>query len=160
MKHYVYLAGPIAGSTYGEATEWRDLMAESLNSDKIECLSPMRGKAFLAKETTISAGQYVHNAMSSEKGINRRDFFDCTRASCVLINFEGAKRVSIGTCMEIAWAFQARIPVIVVTGDDVLHEHCMINDCVTYKVKTLLEARRLVKFLFNDLPQGEDSDKP
>ena len=68
MKHYIYLAGPIAGQTYGGATNWRDLVSVVLNSDKVECLSPMRGKAFLKDATVISSGGYQHLAMSSREG--------------------------------------------------------------------------------------------
>lgn len=153
MKHYVYLAGPIAGLSYGAATDWRGLVSSDLNSDKVECLSPMRGKAFLKETQVLSAGGYQHNAMSTDKGINRRDFFDCTRADCVLINFLGAQKVSIGTVMEVAWAFQARKPVVCVMEPGNVHEHCMINDCITYKVGTLEEASRLIKWLFNDMKE-------
>jgi nucleoside 2-deoxyribosyltransferase len=152
MKHYVYLAGPIAGQTYDSATDWRYKASKEIDSDKVECLSPMRGKSHLKGVAVLSSGGYEHNAMSTEKGINRRDFFDCTRAECLLVNFlDCGSRVSIGTVMEIAWAYQAKIPTVVVMKMNNAHVHAMINDCITYRVETMEEAVRLVKFLFNDL---------
>lgn len=148
MKHYVYLAGPIAGCTYEGATDWRDHASKALNSAEVECLSPMRGKYFLAGRT-LGQDAYDESPMTTARGINRRDFFDCTRSSCVLVNLEGAKRISIGTCMEIAWCFQARIPCIVVMEPGNPHKHMMIEDCATYIVPTLDQAMDLTKVLLN-----------
>jgi nucleoside 2-deoxyribosyltransferase len=88
--------------------------------------------------------------MSTAKGINRRDFYDCTRSGAVLMNLLGTHKVSIGTVMEIAWAFQARVPVIVVMEKDNIHRHAMIEDSTTYLTSSLDKAYELVKFLFND----------
>lgn len=149
MKHYVYLAGPITGLTYEDATDWRNVAAQALDSDKIETLSPLRGKNYLLGRGALHAGDYPE-VMSTAKGINRRDFFDCTRSGAVLVNLLGATKVSIGTVMEIAWAFQARIPVIVVMEKDNIHRHAMIEDSITYMTNSLDEAYELVRFLFNE----------
>lgn len=151
MKHYVYLAGPIAGQTYAGATSWRDFASSSLNSEKIECLSPMRGKDFLRNDEVLAPINANPPVIATEKGINRRDFFDCTRADCLLVYFPASEKASIGTAMEIAWAFQAQIPVVRVMNKPNVHDHPMLNDCVTYTVDTLGEAIELIKFLFNDL---------
>ena len=150
MKHYVYLAGPIAGLTYKGATDWRDLMASDLDSDKIETLSPLRGKDYLADKGELGTSAFPEHALSTTKAINRRDRFDCTRASAVVVNLLGATKISVGSVMEIAWAFQANIPVIVVSEKDNVHNHMMLDDCTTYRVETLREAAQIVKFLFND----------
>jgi hypothetical protein len=60
MKHYVYLAGPITGLTYEGATEWRNVAAEKLDSDKIETLSPLRGKNYLLGRGLGLPGGHVH----------------------------------------------------------------------------------------------------
>jgi hypothetical protein len=150
MKHYVYLAGAITGLTYKGATDWRDFVASQLDSDKVETLSPMRGKNFLLDVGILQNGTYDDKVISSGKGIMRRDFFDCTRASCVFVNLLGAQRVSIGTVLEVAWAYQAKIPVIVVMEQDNMHNHVMFNEAATYIVRTIEEAVELTKFLFND----------
>lgn len=150
MKHYVYLAGPITDLTYEGAVDWRDYVATQLDSKKVETLSPMRGKTYLLSERSLKAEGYSDQVMSTAKGINRRDFFDCNRADCVFVNLLGAKRVSIGTVMEIAWAFQNKIPTIVIMEKDNIHQHAMIEDSVSWKVESVEQALDIVKFLFNE----------
>jgi len=150
MKHYCYLAGPITGLTYEGAVDWRDHVAALLNSDKVETLSPMRGKSYLLNERSLKAEGYSNQVMSTAKGINRRDFFDCNRADCVFVNLLGAKKVSIGTVMEIAWAYAAGIPVIAIMEPDNIHQHAMIEDCVSWKVESIPHAVEIVRFLFNE----------
>lgn len=149
MKHYVYLAGPITGLTYDGAQDWREKFASKVNSDKIECLTPLRGKAYLKDAGVLHSGTY-DGALTTGKGITRRDFFDCTRASVVLVNLKDAAKVSIGTVMEIAWAFQKQIPVVLVMEPGNVHTHIMIEEAATYTVKNLEEAEKVLKYLLND----------
>ena len=153
MRYLVYLAGQITGLTYEGATDWRDWAAEKLDSDKIETLSPMRGKSFLKDAGILHSGTYVP-AVSTAKGIMRRDFYDCTRADCVLVNLLGAQKVSIGTMMELGFAYARQIPVVLVMepgGNP--HQHVMVEQAAAYIVPTLGEGVELVKFLFNDTHQ-------
>lgn len=149
MRHYVYLAGPITGITFDGAQEWRDYAASALDSDKVETLSPLRGKEFLCTAGILTNGTY-DGALTTGKAINRRDFFDCTRASALLVNLSGAQRVSVGTVMEIAWAYQKQIPTIVVMEKGNLHHHVMLDECSTYIVETLEEGLAILKLLFNE----------
>lgn len=149
MKHYVYLAGPIAGQTYDSATDWRDRATNYLNNDSVECLSPLRGKYFLQGAGVLGSQVYDESPLTTAKGINRRDMFDCLRSTCVLVNLSGTSMVSIGTCMEIAWCFQKQIPAVVVMEKNNVHQHVMIQDCSAYIVETLDEGLRLVKLLLN-----------
>lgn len=150
MKHSVYLAGPISGLTYDGAQDWRDQVAAALNSENVETLTPMRGKKFLKDEGVITSAAY-ENVIATSKAVNRRDFFDCTRATCVFVNLLGAKRVSIGTVMEIAWAYQARIPTIVLMEKGNVHEHIMIEDACHYVVDNIEAGISLTKFLLNEV---------
>lgn len=154
MKYTVYLAGQITGLTYEGATDWRDKVASQLDSDKIETLSPMRGKSYLADAGVLHAGEYTQ-VMSTGKGINRRDNFDCTRCDCLLVNLLGTTKPSIGTCMEIGWAYQCKIPVLVVMEPNNVHRHVMIEDCTSWRVETLDEAVHIVKVLFNDFKEAK-----
>lgn len=150
MKHYVYLAGPITGLTYEGCTDWRDKVAEQLNNESVRCLSPLRGKQFLSGKGAIHSGSYDDNVISS-KGITRRDMFDTLRSTAIFVNLLGAERVSIGTCMEIAWAYQNQIPSIVLMEKDNVHrKHVMIQEASMYIADSLEEGIKLMKFLLND----------
>src|SRR5271165_6398304 len=143
-KHYIYLAGPITGLTYSDAQDWRDELTVKLNSEKIECLSPLRGKDYLLDAGVLHSGSY-DGVLTTGKAITRRDYFDCTRATAVLVNLLGTERVSIGTVMELAWCYQAAIPTIVMMEKNNLHNHVMINESSTYIVETLEEAVHTMK---------------
>ena len=149
----VYLAGPITGYSYGEVTDWREHF-KSLVSGGIECLSPMRGKEYLKALSEGSDGKvadsYPGEVLSCDRGIMTRDYFDCKRASVVVANLLGATRVSVGTVMEIAWAYDGRTPVIAVMepGNN-CHDHSMIREAIGFRVVTLDEAAHIVNTILN-----------
>lgn len=140
----VYLAGPITGLTYDGTTEWRDHAIKVLKEKGITGLSPMRHKDYLHGTTTI-ADTYEDKVMSSQRGIYARDKFDCERADVVLVNLLGAKRVSIGTVMEIAWATANNNPVVLVMEDEGnIHDHALLREACPFRVNNLDEALSVV----------------
>lgn len=149
MKYLVYAAGPITGLSYDGATDWREEAALRLNSDRVEVLSPMRGKYHLKGTTELQPEGYK-NPMSTNKGIMGRDHFDCCRAHVLLVNLLGATKGSLGTAMEIAWAYDRHIPVVLVMEAVNPHRHAMLLEAATYIVPTLEEAYALVKALLNE----------
>jgi nucleoside 2-deoxyribosyltransferase len=155
MKEYVYLAGPITGLTFDGAQDWRSEASKALDSDKIETLTPLRGKAHLRKDGVLHNGvkpySQPENPITSSKGITRRDMNDTTRSSAVLANLSKTDKVSIGTVMELAWAYKEQIPLVVVMEKENVHQHAMVLECATYIVPTLAEGIGLVKFLLNDV---------
>ena len=150
-KPLVYLAGPITGLSYGDATDWREKVASKLAAAGIKGLSPMRAKDYLkdVKEFTMDGEAYrAVNILSSNRGIVTRDRWDATRADAILVNFLGATRVSIGTVMEIAWGDLARVPVVCAmepAGNP--HDHGMICETIV-RVPTLEEAVFILKAMF------------
>lgn len=94
----VYLAGPITGLTWGESTDWREYV-----KNYISTLSPLRGKQRLREiaGNIPIMDSYEDHPLTTAKGINTRDYNDVKRADAIFVNFLGAKKVSIGTVMEI-----------------------------------------------------------
>lgn len=155
MQTYVaYLAGPITGCSYGEATDWRDEVIQNLDP-RIEGMSPLRGKTYLEEEESIDA-EYEANVLSCARGIMSRDHNDCKRADLLIVNLLGAKSVSIGTVMEIAWAFAYRIPVIcVIEEDGNLHDHPMIREAISFRVTNLKQAADIANVTLLPRPHGK-----
>lgn len=149
----VYLAGPISGLTYGQCTDWREKVKDTVDPG-IVGLSPMRGKQYLEERSSkdgMITGSYEEWPLSSSRGINTRDHWDVSRCDVVFVNLLGATTVSIGTVMEIAWAHAYRKPVVLVmeeSGNP--HEHCMIRECVGFRVKTLEEGIDVLNALNHD----------
>lgn len=145
----VYLAGPITGLSYSGCTDWRAVAKDELAKSGIGGLSPMRGKEYLAHLETISGTgeEYAHlGVLSNSRGIMTRDRFDATRCDVLLVNLLGAKAVSIGTVMEIAWADLSRIPIVcAIEEKGNPHEHMMVTEALGYRVPSLDEALHICR---------------
>jgi hypothetical protein len=61
----------------------------------------------------------------------------------------GAETVSIGTVMEISWAWSFRNPIVLVMEKEGnIHEHAMIREACPFRVETLEEAIEVLAALF------------
>lgn len=143
----IYLAGPITGCSWNESEDWRDEF-KGIKIPNVECFSPLRGKQYLQHETQIS-DRYDEMTMSSAKAIMSRDFFDVSTSAAIVVNLRNAKRVSIGTVMEIAWAYQRRIPIIAILEKENIHNHSMLDEALNWRVETVGEAATIVYQIFN-----------
>lgn len=147
MRPRVYLAGPIGGLSYEEATTWRNQAKQALADVGIAGYSPMRAKDFLESMAAMPSRPNVYNhPLATSKGIMARDHNDAVRADAILVNFLGAEQVSLGTAMELAWAFEHHIPVVVVSEPDNINvHHPMASEAINYLVPTLSEALDIIK---------------
>jgi len=143
----VYMAGPITGLSYSGSTNWRILFKNLLKSteDLLVGLSPLRAKDYLAEELEIK-DHYAEHPLSSQRGITTRDRNDVMNCDLLLVNLLGAKTVSIGTVMEIAWADMLRKPIVlVIEKEGNLHDHAMIREVTGYRVESLADALPIIK---------------
>lgn len=170
MQHKkIYLAGPIAGLTYGEsALGWRayvskhisgqyaldgssEYVRSSSESIQLDCYSPMRGKRFLqdiAPDQVLGQLEYKQNPVSTVQGILGRDRHDTFSADLIFMNLLGAKDKSIGTMVELGWADSARKPVVLAMEDQGnTHEHIFVQGLVTYRVNNLDDAIACAKLI-------------
>ena len=135
-RRKLYLAGPITGLTYGDSVGWREYVSDQL-PDYIVAVSPMRGKQYLEKEKVIGLS-YEGIPLSCRKGITCRDRYSVMACDMLFVNLLGATKVSIGTCMEIAWADMLRKPIVLVMEQEGnVHQHPIIQECVGFHVHTL-----------------------
>lgn len=146
MTKQVYLSGPIDGLTYDEATQWRDHVGYVFNQySEIACHDPMRQRVYKAAHMRVTNDVplrdvvvTVHDCMNTDRGITIRDYNDTVRADLLFVNLLGAQKVSIGTTVEIAWAWERRIPIIVIMEDaGNPHDHPMIREMISYRLDDL-----------------------
>ena len=124
LFHKVYLAGPISGCSWDEATAWR---REAPEVSSIKYLSPLRGKIYLKNEDAIKSS-YTDHILSTVQGILSRDFYDVRSCDLVVANLTYGDRVSIGTIVEVTMALENHKPVIlVIDRDDSPYHHCFIS---------------------------------
>jgi nucleoside 2-deoxyribosyltransferase len=135
----IYLAGLIS-TDFPESLTWRTV-AEFVLSEHVTVLSPMRGKANLASKSTNGG---LTDPDLTPGDIILRDYNDIRSADIVLVNLEtfGSPRPILGTCFELGWAYERRIPVIAVAAEDnsLMREHPFMRAVVTHYFQTLDEA--------------------
>jgi nucleoside 2-deoxyribosyltransferase len=135
----VYLSGPIGDLSYDESHGWRDEASEHLKAIDIRPLVPLRSEAY----------PQLTNFKTS-RCIMSRDRFDATRCGVILVYLLGAKKVSVGTVMEVAWAEQLRTPVVVVMEEigNPHDNHPMFNEAIDFRCTSLEQALHLIQALF------------
>lgn len=154
----LYLAGPITGCSFEECDDWRTGVRRHLGEYGIACFSPLRGLEHLMNEKALFTGDYdADHPLSNDTGSTVRCRDDILRSDAVLVNFLGAVRVSIGTCIELGWADAFRKPVIAVmeTAGNI-HEHALVRGTIGFRLPTLPAAVQMVKQLL--LPDVEEAD--
>lgn len=161
----VYTAGPIAGVSYGESTDWREYVRKELArlDPSIRAASPMRGKEYLASMAAMPSSNFhlanlsTKHSLSTPSAILGRDRMDVMRADLLLVNFLGATKVSIGTCCEVAWADLLRKPVVLVMEDEGnVHDHPFITGNCAFRFNSLEQAVELIPIiLIPDFAQRE-----
>lgn len=144
----IYMAGPVRGLDYESATDWRTWFANQMSGLNVECLDPLRGKEELKGETSIDRVEYA-TPLSCPKGIYIRDRFDALRCDLLVVNLLGAKRTSIGSVMEIAWADALHKPIILIMEPGNVHEHAMILGACGFRAQCLAEAAAIATAVLN-----------
>lgn len=148
MKKYVYLAGPIAGCTESEANTWRDFVCDSLNENIIG-ISPLRCEP-------ISENHYTSGSdprFNTPKAIAAKNWYDTETCDLVLAYLPkelNERRPSYGTTIEIGWAIGLRKPLIVVTNDEYLTSHPLIQTNADWIFDNLSDALDVIHGLFGD----------
>jgi len=145
----VYLAGPIAGLSRDNFEGWRTSATKAL-SPEIVCFSPLRGKQYL--DGGVSDDSYLSLVLSQEKAINERDHFDCWSSDLILVNLVGAKKVSIGTVMEIAWGKAYRKPVVLAMESGNIHDHAMLRESASFIVNSIEDAIKVTRTILLPAP--------
>jgi nucleoside 2-deoxyribosyltransferase len=149
VKKKVYLAGPISGLSHAECIAWRSIASTKLEAAGITAFSPMRHKEFLSDVGKIEQS-YPQHALSSDRAIMTRDHNDVLSSDAILVNLLDSPRVTIGTVMELAWAWDRRIPVVVVMEEKGnIHDHPMVREAIGFRVKTLEEGIACVLSVLN-----------
>jgi nucleoside 2-deoxyribosyltransferase len=141
----IYLAHPISGLSADEVTGYYSQTVNKLK-DSFEILYPMMGKRYLRNEIKFKAEGY-QNPVSTNHAIKERDKWMVQSSDIVFIDFTGAKIVSMGCCMELAWADLLGKHTIIVLEKENIHRHAFILDSADIVFETYDEAiEYLVEF--------------
>lgn len=141
----IYLAHPITGLKTRDVFAYYDNIAECL-AEKHTILSPMTGKDYLRNETVMQKS-YEDYPISRGHAIFERDQWMVSISDIVLCDFTGAKTVSIGCCMEMAWAAKLGKHSVVVMEDGNPNDHRFMREAADIVFATLNEALTYIKQL-------------
>jgi hypothetical protein len=109
----------------------------------------MRAKDFWGEHELVD-NSGMDEPLATDRGIMCRDRNDCCTANVLLVNFIGAKTVSIGTVMEVAWANRLQIPVVVALPETDIHNHPMMRQAYDYVCGSIDEAIRITKTIIGE----------
>jgi nucleoside 2-deoxyribosyltransferase len=92
-------------------------------------LYPLVAKGYLriSKEPLKAYGNGEGNPVSSSQAIIRRDHWMVINCDVCLVDLTGAKAVSIGCVMELAWAYDHSKHTILVMEADNIHQHSFVK---------------------------------
>ena len=131
----VYLAGPMAGMTVKQCRAWRVASTPALEDAGFTILDPTR-------ELIGYPDDYMLDQQADNKRVVfARDKFDATRADILLVNLLEAADKSLGTLMEVAWAYLAgKFIVVVMEPKGNPHDHVFIQEAASIVKPTVEEG--------------------
>lgn len=136
----IYIARPMAGHTYEELAQNYQETADMLRGMGYEVYHAMCGKSYLKNDTCFKAVGYDEYPLSNNHAIMERDHWMCQTADVLFVNLLGCKRVSIGTCFELAWAHHMGKHTVVCMEKDNLHRHAFVIEAADVLYETFNEG--------------------
>ena len=148
----VYLSGYISGKAIDQCIAWRKKIREHYDHWKggekypIEWIDPLNGSEF---EKISADGLTLENVPPN--AIMQRDYISCKISDLIVANLDtfGESRPLLGTFFEIAWGWEHKKPLIIVTSDYAFANHPFIVSSASFIVKSvdeLLEKKHINYF--------------
>lgn len=148
----IYTAGPMAGLSYDQIMERYQSQTKILRALGYHVICPMTGKSFLNNVEEFKGVGYNDHPLATDHAIKTRDRWMVGQVDIVLADFTlGKERVSIGTCMELAWADELHKHVVVVMEEDNIHQHCFITECASIVYPNIDDAYKYLETLINGI---------
>lgn len=156
----IYCAGPISGLSYDEAMKVFTERVNILSEIGFDVFYPMMGKEYLRNDIKLKAHGYENHPSSSNHSIVGRDTWMIDQSQIIFPDFsiqnnikdiEKIKRVSIGSCCEIGYAYAKNKYIITVMNEENIHRHAFIlemSDIVFEKIQEAYDYLEKFKYLF------------
>lgn len=145
----IYLAGPITGKTASEANDWRESFSRALAESGFVGVSPLRCEPI--RGNVYNSSTESDPMFGTPRAIASKNYLDVQRCDLTLCYFptkQTEQRVSLGTVIELAWAFSLRKPTILVSDYAPILEHPVMQANAGWIVKDLDQAMEIIKGVF------------
>jgi nucleoside 2-deoxyribosyltransferase len=137
----IYLAGFIQGSCIEKCIAWRKRLREYYDNWKdgqrypLSWLDPINGEHFDEITPDGLKGFLPPNA------IVHKDYYCVKNSDLIICNMDtfGENRPLVGTIYELAWAYEFRKIVIMITDNQVYEQHPFLTNTVSWYVKSVDE---------------------
>jgi len=94
----------------------------------------------------VDGEQKMGGFENTTRAIMTRDYVDCVKADVLLVHLDKGDIISGGSIMEMAWAYQLRIPIIAICPADCYYmRHPMLFEAISYRVDTVEQGVEIVK---------------
>lgn len=144
----IYCVHPISGLSADEVFEYYVDIEKTLTVMGYDVLHPMFGKEFLRTEMKFKA-EDNRSPLTTNHSIVERDHWMVYQSDIVYANLTGAEIVSIGSVMELAWAYMYRKQTIVVMEEKNIHRHAFVMEAADIIFETQEEALFYLEKLSN-----------
>jgi len=136
----VYLAGPISGQSYDDVVAVINKKKSYLENLGYTVLNPMTAKKAIRTEIKLRSSGYG-NPESTNHAIFERDRWMVENTDIIFVDFSSAEeRVSIGSCMEMAWGSILGKYIVAVIPKGSVHEHAFVLEAADIVYETTEEA--------------------
>lgn len=134
MSTKVYTAGAMAGKDYKDVVAYFRRIHARFEKLGFTVLFPTLGKEKLIKqykrERTFSSKGRDDIPTSTTHAITRRDHWMVCGCDVFYLDLnECPDRVTIGSIMELAWAYDRGKHTVIVMGENNIHDHAFIREC-------------------------------
>ena len=144
----IYCAHPISGQTWDQVCEYYNKTKEILLELGYNVLHPMTGKSDIRVEINQRFQPTdFKSPFASNHSIFERDKWMVSNADIVYLNLTGAKIVSIGSMMELAWASLLGKYTIVVMDEENIHKHAFVLEAADIVLNNEKEVFNYLKKL-------------
>ena len=141
MQLKIYCAHPITGLSGEEVIDYYTKIHKTLGDIGYHVFQPMTAKGFFRPETKFKSCNYENgNPVSTNRAIFGRDHWMVRNSDITLVDLTKSKNVSIGCCMELAWAVDGGKHIIIVMEKDNIHRHAFTLEAADIIFETLDEA--------------------
>jgi len=152
----VYLSGYISGKVLDKCVGWRKQIIEHYDHWKggakypIEWIDPLNGAEY---EKISSDG--LTNESITNNAIVYRDYYSVKISDLIIANLTtfGEQRPLVGTLCELAWGWEQKKPIIIITDDYTFANHPFIVSFSSFFVKSVEELldRKLINYFFKGM---------
>lgn len=136
----IYLAGPIAGLTKGEANDWRKYVIEKLSPHGIVGVSPLRSEPLIGERYNVVYDDPRFGTPNAIRAKNVIDVNTCNATLEFLPKWANDLRPSYGTVTEHGMSLALGKPIILVSDDPYVLKHPLVGDAAQWRLGTLDEA--------------------